>query len=59
MSKDNFGLLDDAEQVLLGSLLGDGSLSRMNEKHIYYSEIYSLKQRDYLLWKMRLMSNGL
>ncbi len=47
------------EQVFLGSLFGDGSLSKMGGKYLYYCETHSLKQKDYLLWKMRLMSKNL
>ena len=39
-----------AEQVLLGSLLGDGSLIKKFNTP-YYKEAHSLKQKEYLEWK--------
>lgn len=43
----------DKEQVLLGSLLGDGGIyySTPRSKNPIYMENHSLKQQDYLLWK--------
>ena len=44
----------DTEQVLLGSVLGDGSLclnTKYSNSNAYFSEAHSLKQKDYLLWK--------
>ena len=48
-------LSKDAEQVLLGSLLGDGSL-RKPKYSSSYSEAHSLKQKDYLLWKRDILN---
>lgn len=43
---------ETVKQVLLGSLLGDGSLSINREgKNAFYREVHSLKQKDYLIWK--------
>lgn len=42
------------EQVLLGSLLGDGCIYK-NYKSFSYCEIHSLSQKDYLLWKNRFL----
>ncbi|MFZ3077917.1 MAG: hypothetical protein WA139_05650 [Candidatus Aenigmatarchaeota archaeon] len=42
---------EDCRQVLLGSLLGDGSLSCGNGKNYYMEEVHCLKQKEYLLWK--------
>ncbi|MBD3261649.1 MAG: hypothetical protein GF334_08220, partial [Candidatus Altiarchaeales archaeon] len=40
------------EQLLVGSLLGDGSLSApKNSKGARYSEGHSEKQKEYLRWK--------
>jgi len=43
-------------QVFIGSLLGDGNLFLKDGKYVSYNEMHSLNQKDYLLWKMRLMS---
>ena len=48
--------MNKAMQVFIGSLLGDGNIFSTKEGYISYSEIHSLKQKDYLLWKMNLMS---
>lgn len=48
--------MNQAIQVFIGSLFGDGNLFLNNGKYVNYSEIHSLKQKDYLLWKMKLMS---
>jgi len=40
------------EQVIIGSLLGDGSIS---SKHGRYQEVHSKKQEDYLLWKKKIL----
>lgn len=41
------------EQVLLGSLLGDGSLNLgPRYDNAYYQETHSIKQRQYLVWKV-------
>lgn len=49
-------VLNKAMQVFIGSLLGDGNIFLNKEGYLSYSEIHSLKQKGYLLWKMRLMS---
>lgn len=42
----------DETQVLIGSLLGDASLTIQPVSHnIYFEETHSVKQKDYLLWK--------
>lgn len=44
----------EAEQVLLGSLLGDGCLhinKKNREKNAKFYESHSIKQKSYLLWK--------
>ncbi|MEK6881088.1 MAG: hypothetical protein AABY22_15825, partial [Nanoarchaeota archaeon] len=49
-----------AEQVLLGSLLGDGSLRNLKKrKNTLYIENHSLKQKEYLLWKRDILDNFL
>lgn len=46
-------------QVLLGSLLGDGTLGGRDTQNTcpYYAEAHSDKQLDYLAWKVRSLSN--
>ncbi|MAG47632.1 hypothetical protein CL617_03425 [archaeon] len=46
---------DHSLQIFLGSLLGDGSLVFGKGKSAVYSEMHSLKQKDYLIWKLKLM----
>ena len=42
----------DFEQVLVGSLFGDGCLTiKKDQKNPVYTENHSLKQEDYLKWK--------
>jgi len=41
----------DFQQVLIGSLLGDGSLQRKGFSNPIYSEEHSLSQESYALWK--------
>ncbi len=45
-----------SEQVLIGSLLGDGTL-QLPKKGINasFKEIHSIKQKDYLLWKKEML----
>ena len=44
---------EKTKQILLGSLLGDGSIFSNSKRSAYYQEIHSIKQKDYLLWKYR------
>lgn len=48
--------MNKAMQVFIGSMFGDGNIFLNKEKYLSYSEIHSLKQKDYLLWKMKFMS---
>ena len=48
--------MNQAMQVFLGSMFGDGNLFPNKGKLVNYSEMHSLKQKDYVLWKMKLMS---
>ena len=51
-----FNIDEDVKQVLLGSLLGDGSLEiNKGGKNAFYREIHSSKQKDYLLWKNQFL----
>ncbi|GAI84346.1 unnamed protein product, partial [marine sediment metagenome] len=48
----------ETEQILLASLLGDGSLYKPKEgKNYLYSEYHSIKQKDYALWKIKKLDN--
>ncbi|MFH1364684.1 MAG: hypothetical protein ABIH52_03420 [Candidatus Aenigmatarchaeota archaeon] len=44
---------ENSKQILLGSLLGDGTLSYSSKtkKSAYYRETHSSKQEGYLIWK--------
>lgn len=46
---------EQVKQVLMGSLLGDGSLQKQ-QANAEFQEKHSLKQKDYLLWKKRILS---
>ena len=48
--------MNQAMQVFLGSMFGDGNLFPNEGKHVHYSEMHSLKQKAYVLWKMSLIS---
>lgn len=51
-----FHWTDPYVQIVLGGLLGDGSLeSRQNARTPMYFETHGLKQRDYLLWKCKML----
>lgn len=45
-----------AEQIILGSMCGDGSIS-FKYKYPVYQEIHSIKQADYLIWKAGLLKD--
>lgn len=51
---DPIGITGIGEQVLLGSLLGDGSLSHQY-KTPHYSETHGIAQKDYLRWKQKFL----
>jgi phage recombination protein Bet len=48
----------DQNQILLGSLLGDGTLASQKGRNgcTYFSEAHSEKQSEYLLWKSKNLS---
>lgn len=47
----------DVEQVLIGSLLGDGCVFiDKRQKNANFSEAHAIKQSDYLRWKARILS---
>lgn len=43
------------EQIILGSLLGDGCIYK-NDRWLRYVECHCLKQKDYLLWKNSILN---
>jgi LAGLIDADG DNA endonuclease family len=48
------------KQVILGSILGDGSLKiAKNYKNARYSEQHSIIQKNYLMWKFSILSKEL
>jgi len=56
MGLEEFNIDEDVKQVLLGSLLGDGSLGiNKGGKSAFYREIHSLKQKEYLIWKNQFL----
>ena len=46
----------NTEQILLGSLLGDGCIHKDKLNRYAYREAHSLKQKDYLLWKNKYLN---
>jgi len=52
-------LSDQQQQVVLGSLMGDGNLSpnRRNRNGVRFRLGHGAKQRDYLDWKVSLLGN--
>ncbi len=48
--------MNQVMQVFIGSMFGDGNIFPNEGRHHAYSEIHSLKQKEYLLWKMKIMS---
>lgn len=56
MKSHTFILNDNVKQILLGSLLGDGYLTKLkNDKNAFYRELHSKKQKEYLLWKYKYL----
>jgi hypothetical protein len=51
MSLRNLNFTKYQNDILLGSMLGDGSLSKIKNVNSYFSERHSLKQSEYLNWK--------
>jgi len=49
----SYDITEDQKQIILGSLLGDGSLTKGDSQQAKYkySETHSIKQKEYLLWK--------
>lgn len=44
------------EQVMLGSLLGDGCIVHSKDNKYIYTEDHSIKQKEYLLWKNSILN---
>jgi hypothetical protein len=47
---------DDVYQVVLGSLLGDGSVYKKNQNNAYFYEQHCKEQEEYLEWKNKILS---
>lgn len=55
---DDYVLSKDEEQVVIGSLLGDGNIStnkRNTKSHLTFA--HSPKQKEYCIWKTQLLQN--
>lgn len=52
-------LTEEQIQVLIGSLLGDGSLGATSAQSARFTESHSLKQQDYLRWKADIFGSYL
>ena len=52
-------LTPNQEQVVIGSILGDGCISRKNKKYDYYclSIKHGIKQYDYTMYKYNILKN--
>src|SRR3989344_1184729 len=50
-------LNDESWQVLMGSVLGDGSLIK-NGLNCYFEETHSIKQEEYLRWKQKFFPDS-
>jgi hypothetical protein len=46
---------EDRKQVFFGSVFGDGSLRNGNAINFYFEEGHSIKQKDYLEWKIKFL----
>lgn len=50
----------EAEQILVGSLLGDGSLLKKNKNHnSSFVEHHCIAQKEYILWKEKILAKHL
>lgn len=47
----------DLHHLILGSVMGDGSIRRGGEHTAYFHEEHAAKQRDYLAWKAELLGS--
>lgn len=51
-------LLDHSKDIILGSLLGDGSIAiNKGYKNARFSFKHSIKQKEYFLWKVEMLKN--
>lgn len=56
--KENVPLLETTKEIILGSLLGDGSLNiHKNYKNARFSFRHSILQKEYFLWKANMLSD--
>jgi len=54
-----YALNDDQKQIVLGSFLGDGNLSKLGENKYRLSIIHGENQKDYCQWKCNMFSSKL
>ena len=47
---------NEIEQILIGGLLGDGSLSKKSKISSVYTITHSTKQEEYLIWKVNILN---
>ncbi len=50
-------ITSNQEQILFGSILGDGNLKKNNEQTAYFREEHSSKQKKYVAWLSKVLSN--
>ena len=50
---------DEWDQVILGSVLGDGSVYRRGTSNAYFTERHCMEQADYLNWKRKIIGQRL
>lgn len=51
-----FELSKEQHQIILGGILGDGSLKKNGNNH-YYRECHAIGEQDYLMWKFEKLKN--
>jgi len=56
-SKLTFSLNEDQEQVLIGTVLGDGHLGSPNKVNPYFSTNCCIKDKDYIWWKYNMLKS--
>lgn len=55
VARYRIALTDEVKQILLGSMLGDGSISH-HQNGYYFSNRHSIKQEEYVLWKAKKLN---
>ena len=52
----HFALSDDQNQIILGGLLGDGSLRHVSQENVSFRVGHGHKQKDYCEWKHSMLA---